>query len=178
LASTNQTGSLGLPQWEGTDTVEHGDFNGALAKIDEAIRQINEAIEGRVRKKLLDVTIDKEQNSITLNLPEEEMDSYAELELIFDFSNNKFMRINGISAGYDQSSSSGGSSQDHIFLANGVNRMSISRTGIIYRPAEGNYHYKAANTSLLPPKTLEIYAEDTDRRLKPGDHITIWGVKR
>jgi len=39
MSSTNKTTHLGLPQWEGTDTVEHGDFNGAFAKIDEAVSE-------------------------------------------------------------------------------------------------------------------------------------------
>jgi len=179
LASTNQTGGLGLPQWEGTDTVEHGDFNGAFAKIDEAIRQINEAIEGRVRKKLLDVTIDTTQNSVTLELPEAELEGLAELELMLDISSNeKCLRINGQTSGYFYSCSASSSYKEKMTLSGGIGRISIIQGKLIYCPAAGDYYCTASGARFLPPKTLEIFCDGNNSQLSSGDRITVWGIKR
>jgi len=178
LASTNQTGSLGLPQWEGADTVEHGDFNAAFAKIDEAIRQINEAIEGRLRKKIKDVTITEETDFLQLTLSEEELEGVAELELIANLSSGmKQLKLNG-KGGYTFTTTSKTSSSDFIMLTNGVTRLALSCREMVCRPAQGLYFYTAEGSSFSSLNSLDISASETYNRFKPGDHIVLWGTKR
>jgi hypothetical protein len=166
LASTNKTPHLGLNQWVLEDPFLMEDMN-------EDNRRIDEAFQGQMDVKLIDVTTMVPTSALELDLSSIDLTEFAELRVCRRDGPSFGIRLNKRTDMY-QYYNSAGNWQDHAASISAELHQAVfllSTTDCYVRTWRRLYSAKT------PIGASELKTIDFTGSLPAGEKITVWGVK-